>query len=308
MNNEMLLIIIITVSIALVLVAVFSTSLYRRMVKRELIQLSEALEAHIDGNPVQVFSEIEDNLLSKIQKQLLSLEDLWTERYAFEKEEKERLNSLISDISHQIKTPLANIRLYESLLNSDELSKEERCDFGEKKLQQINKLEWLIESLVKVSKMETGTIQLNKKQVALSKVLLRAVDMVTLKAEQKNINLVYKLSKDIDLDLDEKWMAEAVFNILDNAAKYSENGSEVKVSVEVMQLFVRIDIEDEAHLIDKGEYNNIFKRFYRISNTANAEGVGIGLYMSRDIVTRHDGYITVGEGEKGNRFSVFLMI
>ena len=156
--------------------------------------------------------------------------------------------------------------------------------------------------------METGMIQLNKKKVELSKVLLRAIDMVALKAENKGINLIYKLSKDVSLNLDEKWMAEAIFNILDNAVKYSKKESQIKISAEVMQLFVSIDIDDESKMIDKEEYNNIFKRFYRISETAEVEGVGIGLYMTRDIVTRHDGYITIEEGERGNRFSVFLMM
>ncbi len=282
------------------------TRRYKKRIERELIQLSDALEAQLMGKTMQPFSELDDELMSKIQKQLMGLEDLWLERYAYEKKERERLNSLISDISHQIKTPLANIKLYDSLIETEGLDKDAKNQFSQKKEQQMNKLEWLMEALIKVSKMETGIIQFHKKRQELSTVLLQAIDMVTLKAEKNANQITFQVSEAVQVDIDGKWIAEAIFNLLDNAVKYSPRGSQIEVGVEVLELFVRVTIEDEAKQIAQEEYPNLFKRFYRMDETAEVEGVGLGLYMSRDIVQRHEGYIVVEEGTVGNRFSVFL--
>lgn len=306
MNDKIILCIVAIVSISIMLIVICTNYIYRKRVEKQLIHLSEALESHIMGQPIQPFSEVEDILLSKIQKQLITLDNLWTERYIYEKKEKERLNSLISDIAHQIKTPLANIKLYESLLESTELTKEEQNKCNQKKIQQMNKLEWLMEALVKVSKMETGMIQLHKKEQLLSSILLQAIDMVTPKAEYKNINISYHQQKEVYIKVDEKWMTEAIFNIVDNGVKYSNKGSNVTLTMKVMQLFVRIDIEDEGITIPEDEYNHIFERFYRRADTTTVDGVGLGLYMSRDIITRHEGYIIVEKAKKGNLFSVFL--
>lgn len=281
---------------------------YKRRIREQLIQLSDALEAQLAENTIQPFSELDDVLMSKIQKQLMKLEEVWLVRYDEEKKEKERLNSLISDISHQIKTPLANIKLYDSLIETSSLNNKERSRFVLKKEQQMHKLEWLMEALIKVSKMETGMIQLYRKKQSLSRIVLNAIDMATLKAEQQSHDMTLKLVKDIYVDVDAKWMAEAIFNILDNAIKYSHKGSCIQVSTEVIDVYVRMTIEDEAEPIAQEEYTHIFKRFYRTGEVSEIEGVGLGLYMSRDIVRRHDGYIIIEEGDKGNRFSVFLPI
>lgn len=280
--------------------------LYERNIHQQLIQLSRALDAQINEKPIQTFSEIEDVLLSKIQSQLITLDHIWTNRFYQEKQEKERLNGLISDISHQLKTPLSNLKLYDELLISPSISKGESQAYINKRKQQLEKLEWLMEVLVKVSRMETGLIQLTHKDESIKGIVLAVINQLLAGAEKKSIEIKMNVEEDSLLKCDRKWLIEAIFNVLDNSIKYGPYASVVTITVRNMELFLRIDIEDEGQGIPTAEYNNIFKRFYRMQRNSEVEGVGIGLYMTRDIVTRHDGHIVVESKNHGNLFSIFL--
>ena len=220
--------------------------------------------------------------------------------------EKDKIKSLIADISHQTKTPIANLLLYSELLledDTDNLSVQMRENIVQLHAQS-EKLQFLIASLVKLSRLENGILQLSP-QEALKSMLTLAVKETEFKARAKGLELILH-DTDEKAYFDSKWTLEAICNILDNALKYTNEGT-ISLSVTAYEMFVRIDIKDSGIGIKEEELPKIFSRFYRSEDTKNMEGVGIGLYLSRQILSEEGGYIKVSSVYgQGSTFSVFL--
>jgi len=287
-------------------VCVTSVMLISKNVNNTLEALSQTIESIIDDNPSDTFSEIEDTMLSKLQSQILKLSDILKSHSIKQKKEKDAITELISDISHQLKTPLANLNLYNSLLLDENLTHDKRKKFTKNMESQLEKLNWLMESLIKMSRLEAGIIKLNGEYQSISQTVLQAVSAISQKAEKKGISIVYS-ADDANILHDGKWTQEAVFNILDNAVKYSAENTQINVSVMKYELFCRIDISDEGGGITEQDINKVFVRFYRGENVRDIEGVGIGLFLSRKIISAQGGYIKVKSTPgKGSVFSVFL--
>ncbi len=210
-------------------------------------------------------------------------------------EQKLRADELISDISHQTKTPLANIMLYSELLA--ECESEEEAQNYHKLLQcQTEKLNFLISSLVKASRLENGIISVKPKEQNVSSLFIH------IKNAYPSVTIY---DSDILLQYDLKWTSEAMINIVDNAMKYGS--TDTRISVTAYEMFIRIDISDNGIGIAEEETPKIFTRFYRSAAVLDQEGVGIGLYLAREIITKQGGYIKVkSEPDKGSVFSVFL--
>ncbi len=220
-------------------------------------------------------------------------------------EEKTKINELISDISHQTKTPIANISLYAQLLEESILSKEQRnCVTA--LMEQTEKLNFLINSLVKTSRLEAGIILVAPTKNTIQSLLDNVMNEGMPKAKAKGITLSAKKT-DICAIFDHKWTTEALYNILDNAIKYTPCGGDITIRVTAYQLFSRIDISDTGIGMCEEETTKIFSRFYRSPRVRDEEGVGIGLYLAREIITNEGGYIKVQSSpKKGSTFSVFL--
>ena len=206
------------------------------------------------------------------------------------------------------KTPIANVKLYAGILNRQDIPAEKRTQFSDSMEAQINKLDFLMQSLVKMSRLETGTFILNPVESRLIDTIAQAMNTVWSKAEQKDIEISTACGTDITVWHDPKWTAEAIGNILDNAVKYTQAGGKISVTVRPWQFYTRIDISDTGIGISKEHYNHIFQRFYREEKVAAEEGVGLGLYLANGIITRQKGYISVKSrvGE-GTTFSVYLL-
>lgn len=221
--------------------------------------------------------------------------------------EKDKIKSLIADISHQTKTPIANLLLYSELLledDTDNLSVQMRENIVQLHAQS-EKLQFLIASLVKLSRLENGILQLSPQEEALKSMLTLAVKETEFKASAKGLELILH-DTDEKAYFDSKWTLEAICNILDNALKYTNEGT-ISLSVTAYEMFVRIDIKDSGIGIKEEELPKIFSRFYRSEDTKNMEGVGIGLYLSRQILSEEGGYIKVSSVYgQGSTFSVFL--
>ena len=221
--------------------------------------------------------------------------------------EKDKIKSLIADISHQTKTPIANLLLYSELLledDTDNLSVQMRENIVQIHAQS-EKLQFLIASLVKLSRLENGILQLSPQEEALKSMLTLAVKETEFKARAKGLELILH-DTDEKAYFDSKWTLEAICNILDNALKYTNAGT-ISLSVTAYEMFVRIDIKDSGIGIKEEELPKIFSRFYRSEDTKNMEGVGIGLYLSRQILSEEGGYIKVSSVYgQGSTFSVFL--
>lgn len=221
--------------------------------------------------------------------------------------EKETINALISDISHQTKTPITNILLYSQLLSEDQQLKTDSRNILELIKKQSEKLDFLFQVMVKTSRLETGIITLNPTRGLLNAVALTALEEVRGKAEHKNILLKVQIEGEYYASFDLKWTVEAVYNILDNAVKYSNEDGTITLSMREYEMFVRLDITDTGLGIPEEELNKVFQRFYRGREAAQQEGVGIGLYLVRKILMEEGGYIKVAsKWKEGTTFSLFF--
>lgn len=222
--------------------------------------------------------------------------------------QRESIQRLLSDISHQTKTPLANLRLYSSLLMEEELTPRQR-EQAQVILQQSEKLSFLIETLVKLSRLETDVLAVTPKSQPLSPLLERAASQAKAAAEQKGIALQLHLQQQAEMKAlyDLRWTAEALGNLLDNAVKYTPPGGCIQVSATQYELFCRIDVRDNGIGIAEEEQAQIFGRFYRGRQVREQEGLGIGLYLAREIVQKQGGYLKLSSRPgQGSTFSLYL--
>ena len=222
--------------------------------------------------------------------------------------QRESIQRLLSDISHQTKTPLANLRLYSSLLMEEELTPRQR-EQAQVILQQSEKLSFLIETLVKLSRLETDVLAVTPKSQPLSPLLERAASQAKAAAEQKGIALQLHLQQQAEMKAlyDLRWTAEALGNLLDNAVKYTPPGGCIQVSATQYELFCRIDVHDNGIGIAEEEQAQIFGRFYRGRQVREQEGLGIGLYLAREIVQKQGGYLKLSSRPgQGSTFSLYL--
>ncbi len=220
--------------------------------------------------------------------------------------EKDKIKSLISDISHQTKTPIANILLYSQLLSEHKELPEECNELVNQISTQTEKLNFLIGALIKTSRLETGIISVSPNSNSVDELVSAVLTQTITKAEDKNITITSKLSNG-KASFDMKWTQEALCNIIDNAIKYTEKGGNILITSTPYELFYRIDITDNGIGIEASELNKLFGRFYRCQNVRQYEGVGIGLFLAREILSAEGGYIKVKSkiGE-GSTFSIFL--
>lgn len=222
--------------------------------------------------------------------------------------QRESIQRLLSDISHQTKTPLANIRLYSSLLMEEELTPRQR-EQAQVIFQQSEKLSFLIETLVKLSRLETDVLAVTPKSQPLSPLLERAASQAKAAAEQKGIALQLHLQQQAEMKAlyDLRWTAEALGNLLDNAVKYTPPGGCIQVSATQYELFCRIDVHDNGIGIAEEEQAQIFGRFYRGRQVREQEGLGIGLYLAREIAQKQGGYLKLSSRPgQGSTFSLYL--
>lgn len=215
-------------------------------------------------------------------------------------EEKDKIKSLVADISHQTKTPLANVLLYAQLLEEQAPEcREYTAALGG----QARKLQSLIDALVKTSRLEAGMLALRPRPGPLGPMLEEAAGQFAPRAAEKGLALVLGPT-DAEAVFDPKWTAEAVCNLIDNAVKYTPGGS-VTVSARAYELFARIDVADTGPGMAEEELAKVFQRFYR--GSADAEGVGIGLYLVRQIAEGQGGYVKAfSRPGQGAKFSLFL--
>ncbi len=222
--------------------------------------------------------------------------------------QRESIQRLLSDISHQTKTPLANLRLYSSLLMEEELTPRQR-EQAQVIFQQSEKLSFLIETLVKLSRLETDVLAVTPKSQPLSPLLERAASQAKAAAERKGIALQLHLQQQAEMKAlyDLRWTAEALGNLLDNAVKYTPPGGCIQVSATQYELFCRIDVHDNGIGIAEEEQAQIFGRFYRGRQVREQEGLGIGLYLAREIAQKQGGYLKLSSRPgQGSTFSLYL--
>lgn len=271
-----------------------------------LEQITLLIEALVEQQERQIFSEAEDTLTARLQHQLLKLRNILTAQNQMLAQEKEQIKTLISDISHQIKTPIAAANTFAELLSDGELSAEERTEYITTLQMSLGKLTFLTNSLIKMSRLESGIISLKPEKNSLNEIVLQAVKTIYAKAKEKGILITFECGQSFEAVLDFNWTAEAISNVIDNAVKYTPQGGFVRLQITEYPSFLRLDISDNGVGIPEEEQAKIFGRFYRGKQSVGIDGVGIGLYLTREIINKQNGYMKVSSDENGSTFSLFL--
>lgn len=223
-----------------------------------------------------------------------------------EMDEKIFLRDIISDISHQLKTPLASLMVFMELLDSNKLEDEEkRKQIITEAGNQLNRMEWMVLSMLKLARIEAGAIQFQKREVYLESLLLQAAEGVQFLIKDRSQQLMIKCDSDILINCDGDWLVEAVINLLKNASDYSGEGKLICVETEQTPIYTRIYIKDEGVGIPEQELPNIFKRFYRVHQEVNPNSVGIGLSLTKSIIEGMGG--SIGVRSEVERYTWFII-
>lgn len=276
--------------------------------------VDETIQGFMEECPKESFNINEDSLLGKFQMQIGKLYDILQSYQNREAVLRKQINENISNLVHQVNTPITNIKMYSGFLNQKDLSQEEQQLFLNNIKVQADKLSWLGEGFSKISRLETGIINLHPEIDNVLSAILPAINQVAEKAKEHGNEILLQGQQILTAYFDRKWTEEVFFNLLDNAVKYSKEGSDIIIEMIPYELFIRVDIKSKGIQIKKEEYTKVFQRFYRGAESQSQEGVGLGLYIVRKILEEEKGYIKVISSDtsstlvKGeNVFSVFLL-
>lgn len=273
--------------------------------KRQLEELSYRLHDVLERKPVLFSETTEDTLDDKLASQMDKLQSLLQYYDQMLWEEQESIKKLITEIAHQLRTPLANIESYLNLCRGDATQEElevylEAIQISERKLA------FLIESFIKISRLEHYCIQIKKEKQDIRQTILQAMVALKEKADAQQVELKLLTAEPLNVLHDKNWLCEAIQNLLDNSIKYSYAGSTVEISFQDNEMFTSIQVRDYGIGIEEEEETKVFTRFYRGKRVTTQEGFGIGLYLAREIVLLHDGFMKVTRKETGLLAEIYL--
>lgn len=277
---------------------------YRK--KRTYHQINKLLDCVLSQEKIS-YSNLREGEFSALVHKINRVQEILERQIIQANEEKEGVKSLVSDMSHQLKTPLANLSIYTEILSDRELEKDKKEEVCEKIKRQIDKLDWVTGSLMKMVRLEQDVITLEAQACSLRETMMEAIDATYAKIEKKGLTLISEPYDDCLLYHDRKWTAEVFVNLLENAIKYTDTGGTIRIRICSYEIYTEIQLIDSGCGIRKEEMTRIFQRFYRSGEAEQIEGFGIGLYLSNLILEKEKGYMTVKSiyGE-GSCFSVFL--
>lgn len=251
--------------------------------------------------------DIRDNCegeLSILKNEIYKVTLILSKQAELLKTEKEQLANAISDISHQLKTPLTSMLVMADLLDKDHLSPEKRKEFLGNLTHQLERMEWLLTSLLKLSKIDAGTVTFKKECILVKELLQQALKPLLIPMEIKEQNMNLEGDSSITFLADRNWTVEAIINILKNCVEHTQRGGSITIHYSENPIYMEIIISDNGSGIDKEDLPFIFKRFYKGKN-ASDESVGIGLAMAKSIINSQSGDISVSSRkDSGTTFSI----
>lgn len=273
----------------------FTNKMYKRI--RELTGYADQI---LEGGSISPLNEMREGDFSKLTHSFNRMRFVIQKNIDELEKEKRFLVNLMNDISHQLKTPLAALTMYNDILTEKELSKEQQSMFLDQGRQQLERMNWLIQSLLKLAKLDVGAIQFQKKKASLSRTVQGSVEILKDFATQKGVKVRVTTDEECLIEHDTDWMTEALLNVIKNAIEHTPSGGIVSVMLEKSETLYEIQIRDEGEGIEAEEIHNIFKRFYKGKKNKKSGSIGIGLSLSKAIVEGHNGMIQVessmGEG------------
>lgn len=281
--------------------------LTERAVDKFLEDIIQLLDNIIDGRGLVSLNLNQETYLSKCAAKLEKLHELMLYERSTGAEDKAKMKTLISDISHQLSTPLSNIKMLINTLGRENITKEEQNLFWQQFVSQIDKIEFLMQSLIKASRLESGVIDIHRQEQSIFDTIAQALGNIFIEAEKKGIEISVDCKENLPVYHDRKWTEEALFNILDNAVKYTPEKGNIDITVSAQEIYTEIKISDNGIGVSPEHYEDIFKRFYREDKVHDYNGIGVGLYLTRQIIFMQNGYITVHKRDtQGTVFKVYL--
>lgn len=299
-----------TIVVILLTVALLYSVLRLMKLKREIYQFADQLEQDMEtvlsGKKLDDAGVLAESLSGKFKEKLLRMQHIWELKDQESMKEKQMMRELISDISHQTKTPIANQKIYLEILKTEELATQETETITRLE-KQTEKLDFLLQSMVKMSRLETGIIRIQQTEHNLVETVGQAVAAVVPSAAAKRIEIYADCGEEYILSYDVKWTEEAIFNLLDNAVKYTMPEGQIHISLTRQEIFTKISVKDTGRGIPVEHQAQIFTRFYREPEVHEQSGIGIGLFLVRKIAELQGGYVEVqSESGKGAEFSIYL--
>lgn len=291
---------------ALVVLLMIVRSLFSQKRKREIAGLINYLEKVQNSLEMPKFNSFREGELGILESEIYKLVVLLKEQSSKDLKEKNYLSDMLSDISHQIKTPLTSITIMTDLLRDENLPDKKHQEFVEKIELQVNKINWLVKNLLIISQLEAQVIKFKPEEQELLGLLEKSCEPVEALADLRDVRLsVNVIEEEVNVYLDPNWSQEALTNIIKNCVEHTAEGGYVKVAYSQNNLATTITIEDNGSGIEAEDLPHIFERFYKSKNNNNTNSVGIGLFMAKQIIMRQNGNISVEsvEGE-GTTFTV----
>lgn len=297
--------VLITLGLSMIAMVVVAYVAYKKR-ENKLADLIIYLMRVQDNLELPAMEGISEGQLGILESEIYKLVTQLKEMYSGEKKQKSYMVDMLSDISHQIKTPLTAITLMTDLLKAPDLSEEKRLDYVAKIDQQTKRITWLIRNLLTLSQLEADMLELKKEKNNLKGMLDGIMETFEIIAEVKDVELSLECPDEVYITCDKQWTTEAISNIVKNCIEHTPSEGSVRIKVEQNNLATEITIEDTGEGIDKEHLPYIFKRFYKAPGSSNSS-VGIGLSMSKQIIMRQNGNITVeSEVGKGSSFLIKL--
>ena len=263
----------------------------------EIENLSSYLRQISNGNYTLDVRDNQEGELSILKNDIYKVTLMLSEHSALLQHDKVQLTNAISDISHQLKTPLTSMTVMADLLSESELPPEKRTEFTRNIRIQLERIGWLVSSLLKFSKIDAGTVQFKKDPISVRTLFQKSLEPVLIPMDIKEQTVSIKGDDTVSFLGDLNWTAEAVINILKNCVEHTPEGGEISISFAENALYTEVIIADNGKGIPKEELPYVFQRFYKGKN-ASEDSVGIGLALSHSIITSQNGDINI-KSEKG---------
>lgn len=274
----------------------------------ELKKISEALEMVLQKKEIPYQPDYTDFFEDRILSQIYRIDEMNRGCQAALEKEQESMKQLLAEIAHQLRTPLANMETYLALLDDEDITKKEQNTYLHHVENSEEKIKLLIEDFILAARMEKHIIQIRKTSENIKETVAKAVFQVYKKAQEKNIFIEIREEQKTQQPVyhDRHWLCEAVCNLLDNSIKYSPESSYVLIILRNNEMFSEICVQDNGIGIDAGEENKIFQIYYRGNRISDQNGYGMGLFITREIVKQHGGFLKAKRKKQGLAVSIFL--
>lgn len=269
---------------------------------RKLQKLSADLDKLlVSGTPLPI-AEYSEGELSILANQIQKITLLLKESAETVKADKKYLADALADISHQLRTPLTAMNLTASMLRNPELTTKKRMELSVELRNLLTRTDWLVETLLKISKLDAGTVTLSREKVTVKDILTQAAKPLAIPMELRNQALVIHC-QDESITGDLIWTAEALCNILKNCMEHTPEGGTITATVADTSLYTQITVEDTGSGFDPKDIPHLFERFYKGSNAAE-NSYGIGLALAKTVITAENGTVQAVNGDHGAKFLV----